>query len=186
MGEFGDEARAMLKIERLMETLTPEAQRRVAFNVHRTYGGPLTGAERSSLYRTRHALDTEGSTKRVTESNGAASRPTRDNPSSSLNTQNKNKLLREQATEVIGFLNEKAGKHFRYVDANLKLVMARIDSGATVADCKAVIARKAREWNKPPEQGKQDMRLYLRPATLFAATNFEQYLGEMEPALGMS
>ena len=49
--------------------------------------------------------------------------------------------------------------------------------GATVQDCKGVIARKVREWAPKPE-----MAPYLRPLTLFRKSNFEQYLGERETA----
>ena len=52
--------------------------------------------------------------------------------------------------------------------------MARLRSGATVLQCRQVIAKKAREW-----QGRADMAVYLRPATLFNATKFEQYVGEL-------
>jgi uncharacterized phage protein (TIGR02220 family) len=76
-----------------------------------------------------------------------------------------------QASDVLNFLNEKTKSRFRD-EVNLKLIIARLKSGASVDDCRAIIARKFRDWNNT------DMKKYLRPATLFNATKFEQYLGE--------
>ena len=42
--------------------------------------------------------------------------------------------------------------------------------GYTVEDCKAVIDKKASEWMN------SDMQQFLRPKTLFNATNFENYM----------
>lgn len=90
-----------------------------------------------------------------------------------------NREIKNQAIEVLNFLNEKTGRVFRPVDTNLKLIMARLKSGATVQDCRCVIAKKRRDWI-----GDEKMFSYLRPATLFNATKFEQYLGELIPEGG--
>jgi uncharacterized phage protein (TIGR02220 family) len=84
------------------------------------------------------------------------------------------KSLKLQAKEVLKFLNEKTGRAYRPVDTNLKLIMARLKTGATVMNCRQVIAKKTREW-----KGNETMDEYLRPATLFNATKFEQYMGEL-------
>ncbi len=81
----------------------------------------------------------------------------------------------DDAVEVLNFLNLKTGKQFRMVDTNLKLIRDRLKSGATVQDCKTLIARKCNDWARKPE-----MQAYLRPATLFNLTKFEQYIGEIE------
>lgn len=86
----------------------------------------------------------------------------------------KNSSFQSQALEVLIFLNEKTGKAFRDSDANLKLIIARLKSGASVEDCRMVIARKNRDW-----KGNVKMQEYLRPATLFNAEKFEQYMGEI-------
>lgn len=95
----------------------------------------------------------------------------------------KNKILDEQAIEVLTFLNEKIianakdGKKkrgFRLVNAHLKFIRARLNDGISVQDCRSVIAIKFRQWCE-----NKDMVNYLRPKTLFNATNFEQYLGEL-------
>lgn len=83
-------------------------------------------------------------------------------------------LLKKQAVEILQFLNEKTGRAYRPVDTNLKLIMARLKSGASVMDCRQIIAKKTREWKNDTK-----MAEYLRPATLFNATKFEQYLGEL-------
>jgi uncharacterized phage protein (TIGR02220 family) len=82
--------------------------------------------------------------------------------------------LKTQAIEILQFLNEKTNRVYRPVDSNIKLIMARLKSGATVMDCRQIIAKKTREW-----KGNDKMAEYLRPATLFNATKFEQYLGEL-------
>jgi uncharacterized phage protein (TIGR02220 family) len=85
-----------------------------------------------------------------------------------------NELTKSQAIEVLNFLNAKTGRAYRPVEENLKLIMARLKSGASVMDCRQVIVKKTREW-------KADVKMseYLRPATLFNATKFEQYMGEL-------
>lgn len=79
-----------------------------------------------------------------------------------------------EAVELLKFLNWRAGKNFRAVPANLKLIEARLASGVTAQRVKQVILRKWREWETRPEMTK-----FLRPETLFNATKFEQYLGEI-------
>lgn len=81
--------------------------------------------------------------------------------------------LKNQAKEILEFLNEKAQKNFKPVDANLKPIMARIKE-SSMKDCRQIIAKKVREWSNDPK-----MAPYLRPATLFNATKFAQYQGEL-------
>ncbi len=81
---------------------------------------------------------------------------------------------KSQAIEILDFLNSKTGRVYRPVDDNLKFIMGRLKAGASVMDCRQVIAKKTREWHTNPK-----MAEYLRPATLFNATKFEQYRGEL-------
>jgi uncharacterized phage protein (TIGR02220 family) len=76
--------------------------------------------------------------------------------------------------EILDYLNLRTGAAFRMVDSNTRLIQARLDSGATAEQIKAVIDVKVKEWAKDRKWSK-----YLRPKTLFNATNFEQYLGEL-------
>lgn len=77
------------------------------------------------------------------------------------------------AAAVLEFLNEKTGRNYRPTPTNLNFVTARLKEGYTIAECRMVIARKTRQW-------KDDERMseYLRPATLFNAEKFNQYIGE--------
>ena len=92
---------------------------------------------------------------------------------------NGNPSLTKQAIEVLEFLNATTGRNYRATDStdkpttSLQHIISRLKTGATVQDCKTLIARKHRDW-----AGNDKMWPYLRPATLFNATKFEQYLGE--------
>lgn len=83
------------------------------------------------------------------------------------------------AMAVLEFLNEKAKRRYRGLDArnwpttSLRPIMARLRSGVSVDDCRSLIALKARQWSNDPK-----MAQYLRPSTLFGA-KFEDYLGEL-------
>jgi len=80
----------------------------------------------------------------------------------------------DPAVEILEFLNRKCDRRYRPVRATLDLIRARLRSGATVTQVKAVIVVKRREWAEKP-----DMAPYLRPSTLFRASNFETYLGQL-------
>lgn len=80
-----------------------------------------------------------------------------------------------QAKEVLEHLNASAGRAYRAVESTLKPIIARLKSGATVEQCKAVVDAKVAEWG-----GDEKMEAYLRPETLFGATKFEQYLGQLD------
>jgi uncharacterized phage protein (TIGR02220 family) len=81
---------------------------------------------------------------------------------------------KKEAIAILDFLNAKTGRHYKPVDVNLKLISARLKEGASFQDCKCIIAKKTREWITDPV-----MTNYLRPATLFNATKFAQYHGEL-------
>lgn len=80
-----------------------------------------------------------------------------------------------EAKEILDHLNTATGSSYRHVESNLKLVRDRLKSGATLEQCKAVIDAKVGQWGNDPK-----MAEYLRPTTLFRASNFEQYLGQLE------
>ena len=87
---------------------------------------------------------------------------------------------RAEANAVLSFLNEKVGRAYRLCEAdgresvNVEMIRARLQSGATVEQCRQVIVRKARQWQRDPK-----MEPYLRPATLFNREKFESYLAEL-------
>lgn len=87
----------------------------------------------------------------------------------------KKQSLRDQALEVLEFLNAKTGRHYRDVDLNINFIKVRLESGMEVSDLKAIVAMKVREWKDD-----EVMKKFLRPATLFNREKCEQYFGELE------
>jgi uncharacterized phage protein (TIGR02220 family) len=85
------------------------------------------------------------------------------------------------AADAIAYLNRKAGRNFKVVPTSTKLIRARAKEGATLADFKAVIDRKCAEW-----LGDQNREQYLRPATLFNAEKFNNYLGQLGAPVPMA
>lgn len=86
----------------------------------------------------------------------------------------KGKALRDAAKRVLARLNLNAGRRYDEVDANLKPIIARIQEGYSEQELCAITAVKARQW-----KGDERMDAYLRPKTLFNATNAAQYRGEL-------
>lgn len=84
------------------------------------------------------------------------------------------KQLRDDARDIIEFLNRKTGRRYRANGSTLEIVMARLRSGASKQELKAVVAKKCMDWRED-----ERMEQYLRPKTLFSRTNFENYLGEI-------
>lgn len=76
----------------------------------------------------------------------------------------------ETARRIIGYLNEKTGKHFKGGDRTIKLIRARMKEGFGEDDFRTVIDNKTAEWSHDAR-----MAEYLRPETLFG-TKFESYL----------
>jgi len=77
------------------------------------------------------------------------------------------------ATRVLDALNDATRSRFKPVKATMTLIRARLAEGFSEAECIAVINAKVAEWNSNDK-----MRAYLRPATLFNATNFANYVGQ--------
>lgn len=74
------------------------------------------------------------------------------------------------ATSILVFLNETAGRKYRPIDAHLKFITARLsEQGVTVEEVKKMLVRQCKEWKGT------DMDKYLRPETLFNATKFAGY-----------
>lgn len=84
--------------------------------------------------------------------------------------------MRQSAIEVLTFLNEKAKRNYKPVDANIDPLLARFKEGFTPTVARQVVAKKVREWGTD-----EKMEQYLRPATLFNKTNFANYAGEIVP-----
>ncbi len=78
-----------------------------------------------------------------------------------------------QCVELLDYLNTKAGKSFRPVEANVRLLAARLRE-STPDEIRAVIDAKVSEWGSDPKMAK-----YLRPETIFGAVKFAGYLGQI-------
>lgn len=82
-----------------------------------------------------------------------------------------------RVAEVLEYLNRRTGRHYEPVEANVRLILARLaEPGRTVDQLKAVVDAKVTEWARDPK-----MANFLRPATLFSAENFAQYIGGLAP-----
>lgn len=84
------------------------------------------------------------------------------------------RILRARAVDLLAFLNEKTGRNFEPVPPNVDPIVARLKEGFDPDKVRQVIARKVRQW-----AGDEKMAEYLRPKTLFNATNFANYAGEI-------
>ena len=93
---------------------------------------------------------------------------------STTNSKNANRELRENAKEILGYLNRSAGKGFHEVDANLDQIIARLKEGASVLQAKEVVFAQVAAWSNDP-----DWEKYLRPETLFRRSKFWSYLGNI-------
>ena len=75
--------------------------------------------------------------------------------------------------EIVKYLNEKAGTHYRHTSREtVDLVKARMNDHFTIDDFKRVIDVKCDEWMGTEQQK------YLRPETLFKRSHFEGYLNQ--------
>ena len=77
------------------------------------------------------------------------------------------------AIGVLDYLNEKTGRRYKPVKANLSMIAARLRE-SSIDECRAVIDAKVAAW-----QNDDKMREYLRPATLFNPMKFANYVGEL-------
>lgn len=122
---------------------------------------------------------TELETEIVTGEGGGSGHPPTTNhqpPASSLQPPSRKTLSGkpDDAKQVLEFLNQKTGRRYQPVKANLEMIVARLKEGTTVDELRMVVAKKCREW-----AGDEKMSLYLRPKTLFSRLNYAQYQGEL-------
>lgn len=78
------------------------------------------------------------------------------------------------AEAILAYLNKKALRAYKPVKANIGLIVARLKEGATPDELRAVIDSKVQAWLSDPK-----MNQYLRPETLFNASKFANYVGEL-------
>ena len=92
-----------------------------------------------------------------------------------LNTNNTNcgDTETEQIERIVRYLNESIGTHYSpKTKETVRCIRARFKEGFTPDDFRKVIDTKVDDWLKRP-----DMKMYLRPATLFGP-KFESYLNQ--------
>jgi uncharacterized phage protein (TIGR02220 family) len=92
-----------------------------------------------------------------------------------LNTNNTNcgDAETEQIERIVRYLNESIGTHYSpKTKETVRCIRARFKEGFTPDDFRKVIDTKVDDWLKRP-----DMKMYLRPATLFGP-KFESYLNQ--------
>ena len=79
--------------------------------------------------------------------------------------------------EIIKYLNEKTGSHFKPTSKSTqRLINGRLSENYTIEDFKYVIDVKTNEWKDNTKMSK-----YLTPDTLFNASKFEKYRNQQIP-----
>ena len=101
-------------------------------------------------------------------------RKTSDSNPTNNNTNNNNIIDNNIYSLVIDYFNKKTGKRYRANTKDIqKLIKARIKEEYTIEDFYKVIDNKVKTWLHDKK-----MIYYLRPKTLFAGDNFQNYLNE--------
>lgn len=103
-------------------------------------------------------------------------RKTSDSNPTNNNINNNNIIDNNIYSLVIDYFNKKTGKRYRANTKDVqKLIKARIKEKYTIEDFYKVIDNKVKTWLHDKK-----MSYYLRPKTLFAGDNFQNYLNESE------
>lgn len=89
---------------------------------------------------------------------------------------NKENSLNNEITEVISYLNEFAGSHFRVTKSHAGHIRARLSEGMTVQDLKDIVVVMVRQWKGTK------FEKFLRPSTLFNSEKADGYLSEAKKA----
>lgn len=74
--------------------------------------------------------------------------------------------------EILDFLRRMTGRKYREVDANIRMIRSILRK-TPMKEVKETLAYMGDKWGNDPK-----MAVYLRPKTLFAAANFENYYAE--------
>ncbi|MFL6676116.1 MAG: conserved phage C-terminal domain-containing protein [Massilia sp.] len=105
--------------------------------------------------------------------------PVKQKPTPSSSSSSSSSEDKVAAGDILTYLNEQASRNYKPLPASIKLIVARLNEGATVDECKAVVDAKVTEWRDDSK-----MRAFLRPATLFNAMKFANYVGELSTGAG--
>lgn len=136
-----------------------------------TYRHPLPAQVKvaNSTIPRRVVAEQSSSTRRIVDEQSASTRRRNGKESKGSKTMSGT----PDAIAILDYLNERTGSRFKPLDANVSLIEARLRD-SSIDECRAVIDAKVTAWLHDDK-----MREYLRPATLFNATKFANYVGEL-------
>lgn len=129
---------------------------------------PLAQADYSTTPR-QVVAEQSSSTRRIVDEQSASTRRRNGKESKGSKTLSGT----PDAIAILDYLNAKTGSRYKPLNANVLLVAARLRE-SSIDECRAVIDAKVAAW-----QHDDKMHKYLRPATLFNATKFANYVGEL-------
>ena len=124
----------------------------------------MVGSETASTRRSRKHRETQ----KALQCNTTA---TKGNGDIDIDIDKGQKPQSDVYEEIIKYLNEKTGSHFKPTSKSTqRLINGRLSENYTIEDFKYVIDVKTNEWKDNTKMSK-----YLTPDTLFNASKFEKY-----------
>lgn len=146
----------------------------------RAEAGRLGGIARANNLKQNQANVANAKSDKQNQANQAVNVNVNDNVNVNVSKDTNNKVNRSSKPDryvdlrkqILDYLNDSIGSHYRDCKANKRLIDSRLDDGYTLEDFKHVIDVKVYQWKD------SDLQKYLRPETLFCASHFESYLNE--------
>ena len=130
----------------------------------------MVGSETASTRRSRKHRETQ----KLLQCNTTA---TKGNGDIDIDIDKGQKPQSDVYEEIIKYLNEKTGSHFKPTSKSTqRLINGRLSENYTIEDFKYVIDVKTNEWKDNTKMSK-----YLTPDTLFNASKFEKYRNQQMP-----
>ena len=130
----------------------------------------MVGSETASTRRSRKHRETQ----KALQCNTTA---TKGNGNIDIDIDKGQKPQSDVYEEIIKYLNEKTGSHFKPTSKSTqRLINGRLSENYTIEDFKYVIDVKTNEWKNNTKMSK-----YLTPDTLFNASKFEKYRNQQMP-----
>ena len=132
----------------------------------------MVGSETASTRRSRKHRETQ----KLLQCNTTATKGNGD-IDIDIDIDKEQKLQSDVYEEIIKYLNEKTGSHFKSTSKSTqRLINGRLSENYTIEDFKYVIDVKTNEWKNNTKMSK-----YLTPDTLFNASKFEKYRNQQMP-----
>ena len=134
----------------------------------------MVGSETASTRRSRKHRETQ----KLLQCNTTATKGNGDiDIDIDIDIDNGQKPKSDVYEEIIKYLNEKTGSHFKPTSKSTqRLINGRLSENYTIEDFKYVIDVKTNEWKNNTKMSK-----YLTPDTLFNASKFEKYRNQQMP-----